>query len=96
MKTWGNINIGISLCDEIKRKDNNTEWIITKIDYPSEGGIFIYAISKDGETMGTKFNPNDWLKSGINYLNEFMALLNNIDKREKEHLIFFKEVADEK
>ena len=93
MKTWGNINIGIKLCDEIKRKDNDTEWIVTKIDYPPDkpGKIFIYAMTKDGETMQTLFNPEDWLKSGVNYLNAFMVLMHNIDTTEQEHLEFFKE-----
>lgn len=93
MKTWGNINIGIGLGDEIKRKDDDTEWIVTKIDYPSDkpGKIFVYAMAKDGETMQTLFNPYEWLKSGVNYLNAFMVLMSNIDTVEQEHLEFFKE-----
>jgi len=95
MKTWGNINIGIGLGDEIKRKDDSTEWIVTKIDYPIGGGILVYAMAKDGETMSINFNPDEWLKSGINYLNAFMVLMSNIDKTEKEHLEFFKEVKND-
>ena len=91
MKTWGNINIGVALGDEIKRKVGDKEWIVTKIDYPSDGGVIINALSDDGSTMRERFDPTDWLKSGINYMNALMTFIGNKDTIEEEHLKFFKE-----
>jgi len=94
MKTWHNINLGISLFDEIKRKDSDKEWIVIRIDYPprTPGKIFIHAVSKDSEVMQEFFNPDLWVKSGINYLVAFKALVGNMKQIEQDYLNFFKEI----
>ena len=93
MKTWQNINLGINVFDEIKRKDSDKEWIVIRIDYPVDmpGEIFIHAVSKDSEVMKVLFNSDLWVKSGINYRIAFMALVNNIRFLEEDYLKFFKE-----
>jgi len=91
VKTWVNCTLGINLGDEIKKKDNDKEWIVTKIDYPLCNGMIVYGMAKDGETMSIKFNSDEWVKSEINYMSAFMVLLSNIDRIEEEYVEFFKE-----